>query len=132
MYVNERVEKSTGWSDDLEELQKEALNDILDWVLPVHITVVIEEKIENVEFRNCPHCGGRLIEAKKYNMDRDYDYDCARCSRGWRIQNDGSWHSLFSANIDKYSKEEVIDDQEHKIIAKYGVVVFKVVDEDDV
>ena len=50
----------------------------------------------------CPHCDGRLKETQDFQKHR-MDWVCLRCGRGWKIQENGNWHSRNSAGFECYS-----------------------------
>ena len=55
----------------------------------------------------CPICLGELKPSPQLNDEEDYDFDCKKCGRGWRIDEEGTWHSLFSGTPDAFTKEDV-------------------------
>ena len=63
------------------------------------------------ELLYCPHCsGGKLHKTQDW---QDYDYDCNKCGRGWRVDTEGTWHALFDAGMNKYTADEVKECQDY-------------------
>jgi len=56
---------------------------------------------------NCPYCKGITKETDKSWCD--YDRDCCRCGRGWRIDGHGTWNALFDAASKVYTAREVVE-----------------------
>lgn len=52
--------------------------------------------------KKCPRCGGELVVD---TIREEVDLHCLRCSRGWKEQPDGTWHSRFTASL------EIVDAQ---------------------
>jgi len=58
---------------------------------------------------NCPRCGGELVKTHK---KMSWDYNCRRCRRGWRKDENGCWHVLFAADLKQsYTPKEWQDAQ---------------------
>ena len=60
-----------------------------------------------MKITRCPHCWGELKPTPQLGDEDDYDYDCLKCDRGWRIDKHGTWRSLYSASNQVYSKKTV-------------------------
>ena len=45
----------------------------------------------------CPKCNGEL---KPNDIQKEVDLSCVRCSRGWKKQPDGTWHSRGTAYLE--------------------------------
>jgi len=50
----------------------------------------------------CPHCNGELKPTEKW---LDYQYECLRCHRGWKVE-ENIWKALFDAGGHIYKQLE--------------------------
>ena len=120
MICNDRIEKITRWVKSKERAEQLAFSDILDWDLPITLNIIVEQRESKVEFTICPHCYGNIRHAEKLGFEDDYDFDCTRCGRGWRIDKKAKmWRVLYGSGIQDYSFFEVIDSQRHKKLESY-------------
>jgi hypothetical protein len=53
--------------------------------------------------RECPYCGGKLYRSKTGL----YNFDCGKCDRAWKIDENGDWHALYDAAKTICIKEEI-------------------------
>ena len=110
------IDYRTKWYEDKEEIALRVASELIAWRdfpdFETEVTIVIEEKVDSIEFTKCPHCrDGNLRESK---TTYGYDYSCDRCARAWEIENDGTWQAHFDAAKMRYSHDAVVDIQRHK------------------
>ncbi len=115
VYTGDFQEYCTGWFEHktYDDLVIMALNGMTEeWYEVSGRKIVVEEELKRVRFTVCPHCLGPMIKS-----DMGHDYCCRKCGRGWRINRRTKiWHALFSAGMETYPHDEVIDDQRHRTV----------------
>ena len=118
-HENDRLEYQTPWCTNQDNASKRAFKDILEWDLPLTLRIVVEEINKEAEFKFCPHCARGILRKERGSKIIGYHYLCTQCGRGWKILHNGAWESQFSALKSIYTRSQVINEQEHTVIAKY-------------